>query len=119
MFEAISQDLKHAARRLAKNLGFSAAVIATLALGMGATTAIFSVVYGVLLRPLPYPEPDRLVAIWEVNHRGHPLPPGRSELRRLPRPEPHVRGDGEVLRHGRERVRPGRADPHAGRVRHP
>jgi putative ABC transport system permease protein len=64
------QDLRHAARGLVRNPGFSATVIVTLALGIGATTAIFSVVYGVLLRPLPYPEPDRLAAIWEVNHRG-------------------------------------------------
>ena len=70
MFEAIFQDLKYAARGLGKSPGFSATVILTLALGIGATTAIFSVVYGVLLRPLPYPKPDRLVAIWEVNHRG-------------------------------------------------
>ena len=69
MFETTLQDLKHAVRRLGKSLGFSAAVILTLALGIGATTAIFSVVYGVLLRPLPYPEPDRLAAIFEVNHR--------------------------------------------------
>jgi hypothetical protein len=70
MFETTFQDLKHAVRRLGKSQGFSAAVILTLALGIGATTAIFSVVYGVLLRPLQYPEADRLVAIWEVNRRG-------------------------------------------------
>jgi len=63
-------DLRHAARVLFKNLGATAIVVFTLALAIGATTAIFSVVYGVLLRPLPYPAPDRLVAIWEVNHRG-------------------------------------------------
>jgi len=70
MFNAIFQDLKFAVRGLVKNAGFSALTILILALGVGATTAIFSVVYGVLLRPLPYPKPDRIVAVWEVNHRG-------------------------------------------------
>ncbi|MDQ6893083.1 MAG: ABC transporter permease [Acidobacteriota bacterium] len=70
MLQAMFRDLKYAARGLGKSPGFSAIVILTLALGIGATTAIFSVVYGVLLRRLPYPDPDRLVAIWEVNHRG-------------------------------------------------
>src|SRR5215813_5232246 len=66
----MSLDLRHALRVLAKNLGVTTIVIFTLALAIGATTAIFSVVYGVLLRPLPYPDADRLVAVWEVNHRG-------------------------------------------------
>ena len=63
-------DLRHAARVLVKQAGVTSIAILTLGLGIGATTAIFSVVYGVLLRPLPYPRPDRLAAIWEVNHRG-------------------------------------------------
>jgi putative ABC transport system permease protein len=63
-------DLRYAARTLAKNFGATAVAVFTLALAIGATTAIFSVVYGVLLRPLPYPHPDRLMAIVEVNHRG-------------------------------------------------
>src|SRR5512132_2097902 len=63
-------DLRHAARVLVKNLSASIVAVLTLALAIGATTAIFSVVYGVLLRPLPYPSPDRLMAVWEVNHRG-------------------------------------------------
>ncbi|HKV99513.1 MAG TPA: ABC transporter permease, partial [Vicinamibacterales bacterium] len=66
----MSLDLRHAIRVLAKNPGVTSLVIFTLALAIGATTAIFSVVYGVLLRPLPYPQADRLVAVWEVNHRG-------------------------------------------------
>ena len=63
-------DLRHAVRVHAKNPGATAIAVFTLALAIGATTAIFSVVYGVQLRPLPYPASDRLMAIWEVNHRG-------------------------------------------------
>jgi predicted permease len=63
-------DLRHAARVLVKNSTATLVAVFTLALAIGATTAIFTVVYGVLLRPLPYPSPDRLLAVWEVNHRG-------------------------------------------------
>ena len=63
-------ELRHASRVLLKNPGATAVMIFTLALAIGATTAIFSVVYGVLLRPLPYPRSDRIMAIWEVNGRG-------------------------------------------------
>jgi putative ABC transport system permease protein len=64
------QDIKYAARVLAKNPGASAVMVFTLALAIGATTAIFSVVYGVLLRPLPYSGADRIMAISEVNSKG-------------------------------------------------
>jgi putative ABC transport system permease protein len=67
---ALLLDLRHALRVHARNPGATAIAVFTLALAIGATTAIFSVVYGVLLRPLPYPESDRLMAVWEVNHRG-------------------------------------------------
>jgi len=66
------QDLRYAARRLVKSPGVPAIVVFTLALGIGAATAIFSVVYGVLLRPLPYPGSERIMAISEVTSKGRP-----------------------------------------------
>lgn len=59
----ILRDVRHACRSLWKSPGFAAAVIATLALGIGANTAIFSLIYSVLLKPLPYPAPDRIFSV--------------------------------------------------------
>jgi predicted permease len=65
--DTLIQDLRFAIRTLTRNRAFSSVVVLTLALGIGANTVIFSVVNGVLLKPLPYPEPDRLLMLWETH----------------------------------------------------
>jgi putative ABC transport system permease protein len=71
--ESMGQDIRYGVRGLRKSPGFAAAAIVLLALGIGANTAIFSLVRAVVLRPLPFPDPDRLVLIWDdMSSRGGP-----------------------------------------------
>jgi putative ABC transport system permease protein len=64
--ESFGNQLKHIFRRLMRSPVFTAITLATLAIGIGANTAVFSVISGVLLKPLPYPDSDNLVAVWQT-----------------------------------------------------
>ena len=76
----LRRDLHHAVRNLRRTPGLTIAVALTIALGIGASTTMFSVVYGVLLRPLPYPAPDRLMRVWELNAGATTIQPGMQWL---------------------------------------
>ena len=70
LLEDSGRDIRHGVRVLRRAPGFTASALATLALGIGATSAIFSVVRTVMFEPLPYHEPNRIVAVWETNRGG-------------------------------------------------
>ena len=69
--ESFARDLRHAFRQLTRSRGFALMTVLTLALGIGANSAIFSIVEAVLLRPLPYQHPERLVVVWQTDAAHH------------------------------------------------
>jgi putative ABC transport system permease protein len=73
MLDGWVRDLRYGSRSLTKQPGFAAVALLTIGLGIGASSTIFSLVSGILLRPLPYPEPDRLVAVWPGHWYSKPL----------------------------------------------
>lgn len=75
MFDRLTQDLRFAFRQLVRHRLFSALLVATIAVAIGANVAIFSVLEGIVLRPLPYPEPERLLAVWETPGPGRSYQP--------------------------------------------
>ena len=79
--DGLRQDVRSALVAMRRAPGFAATALITLALGVGATTAVFSIVHGVLLRPLPYAAPDRLVRLWE-EYPGGVSPAGNRWLSR-------------------------------------
>ena len=83
VIEDLWQDLRYGARTLGRRKGFTLAAVASLALGIGACTAVFSVVDAVLLRPLPFPEPERILELRELSEKGTEMPFAEPNYRDL------------------------------------
>lgn len=87
-WDVLTQDLRYSARTLGRSVAFTGTAILLIAIGIGANTAVFSVIDFVLLRPLPFPEPDRLVKVWESTPaypRLEPSPENYRDWKRLTR----------------------------------
>src|SRR5687767_1633403 len=97
--DTLRQDIRYALRRLVKSPGFTLVAVLTLALGIGANSAIFSVVNGVLLKPLPYHDPDRLVGIYHLSEgrRATMSGPNFTDVRKLSK----TLGDAAAFSRGR------------------
>jgi len=78
--DILLRDLRYAARKLIGTPAFTITAVLTLAVAIGATTAMFSIVDRVLLQPLPYPRADRLVFVESTDPKGHPMPASRMDL---------------------------------------
>ena len=106
MVESLARDLALAARTLRRHPGYTAAAVLSLALGIGANTAVFSLLDAFVLQPLPYPEPDRLVRVYEAGRLG-----GRFSMGQRRGAGP-ARLAGTLARFHRDRrVRPGQRQP--------
>jgi predicted permease len=107
MIETFWRDLKYGVRTLQRSPGFTAIAIITLALGIGANTAIFSVVDGVVLSPLPYEQPDRLVLVWAKSPAGGFISPSYPDVQDWQRSSHSFQSIGVFMSHAYDLTSPG------------
>jgi hypothetical protein len=94
--ETLGQDLRFALRMMRKHSGFTAVSVLTLALGIGANTAIFSAIKAVLMAPLPYTDASRIVAVWTTSCERRSTPGKHPRRFRGVEAKRHIRGSGSV-----------------------